>query len=75
MPRWPCELHPATESVSFPARPWLSLPPPAAAFPFADAASPPDSWSMDKENSKWWGSNDLLTNKKKKEAEKTKGAI
>lgn len=42
VPRWPCEPHPAAESASFPACPWLSLPPPAAASPFADAASLPE---------------------------------
>lgn len=41
-PRWPCEPHPAAESASSPARPWLARPPPAAASLFADTASPPE---------------------------------
>lgn len=40
--RWPYEPRPAAESVSSPARLWLSLPPHAAASPSAGAAAPPE---------------------------------
>lgn len=71
MPRWPCEPHPATESASFSARPWLSLPPHAAASPFADAASLPEQHGQlgcGQRKEDMVGNMDI----KKKETEKTK---